>query len=74
MAQGARGLKINADPADLQLVIRGGEMIDAPLQDCSSWILGGYEQKIGRVSARGKEFFGLYIPLEVEDEGSVSML
>ena len=68
VAQGARGLKINADTADLHLVVSGGLVMDDPLQDGKPWTLGGYVQEIGGVSARGKKTFGIYIPLDVEED------
>ena len=68
VAQGARGMTINADPADLHLVVSGGLVMDATLQDGRPWTLGGYVQEIGGVSARSKKTFGIYIPLDVEEE------
>ena len=69
VAQGARGLIIKADPADLHLVVSGGLVMDDTLQDGKPWTLGGYVQEIG-VSARYKKTFGIYIPLDVEEEES----
>ena len=68
VAQGARGLTIKADPADLHLIVSGGLVMDDTLQDGKPWTLGGYVQEIGG-SARCKTF-GIYIPLDVEEEES----
>ena len=40
------------------------------MQDGKPWTLGGYVQEIG-VSARCKKTFGIYIPLDVEEEESL---
>lgn len=71
VTQGARGLTIKADPADLHLIVSGGLVMDDTLQDGKPWTLGGYVQEIGGVSARCKKTFGIYIPLDVEEEESL---
>lgn len=68
VAQGARGLTINADPADLHLVVSGGLVLDATLQDGKPWTLG--VQEVGGVSAGCKKIFGIFIPSDVEEETS----
>ena len=65
VTQGARGLTIKTDPADLHLIVSGGLVMDG-----KPWTLGGYVQEIG-VSARCKKTFGIYIPLDVEEEESL---
>ena len=70
VAQVARGLTIKADPVDLHLVVSGGLVMDDTLQDGKPWTLGGYVQEIGGVSVRCKKTFGIYIPLDVEEEES----
>jgi len=70
VTQDARGLTIKADPTDFYLVSGSLVMDDTP-QDGKPWTLGGYVQEIGRVSARCKKTFGIYIPLDVEEEESL---
>ena len=52
VTQGARGLTIKGDPADLHLIVSGGLVMDDTLQDGKPWTIGGHVQEIGGVSAR----------------------
>ena len=42
MAQGAQGLQINTDSADLHRIVSAGLVTDTPLQNGKEWTLGGY--------------------------------
>ena len=44
--------------------------MDGTLRDGKPWTLGGYVEEIGGVSVRSKKTFGIYIPLDVEEEES----
>ena len=49
-------------------MVSAGLVRDANVLDGSPWTLGGYVQEVGGVSARSKKVFGIYIPLDVEEE------
>ena len=68
VSKGAKGLDIKTDPVNLSLIVSNGLVIDTPLSGDKPWDLGTYVEQIGGVSARGKKTFGIYIPLDVEDE------
>ena len=68
--KGARGLDIRASPSRLYLIVSNGIVVDAPLQGGKPWSLGCYIQEFGGTSVRGKKQFGIYIPIDAEeDEG-----
>ncbi len=69
--RGAKGLNVRANPAELLLVVSSGLVVDAPLHDGNAWTLGGYVQEVGGVSARCKKTFGIYLPVDDEEEHSV---
>ena len=69
MKRAMRGLDIEGELETVELIVSGGLVKDAALQDGSPWSLGGYVKEIGGSSARGKKTFGLY---QQDDELTVS--
>ena len=70
ITKGAKGLGISANPTKLYLIISNGLVMDVPLQNGQPWWLGGY---IGGASARSKKVFGIYVPIDVEEEMEVEV-
>ena len=66
--KGSKGLEIQAIPSRLHLIVSGGMVMDTPLLGGKAWTLGRYIQEFGGTSARGKKQFGIYIPIDVEEE------
>ena len=68
VTKGTKGLDIKAEPEDLFLIVSNGLVVDTPLRRNKPWTLGNYVEEIGGVSVRGKKTFGIYIPIDVEEE------
>lgn len=66
--RGARGLAIKTDIDELQLVVSGGVVNDCPLQGEEQWTLGRYVEEIGGQAVRGKKTFGIYLPVDEDEE------
>ena len=64
--KGARGLGLK-NLENLQFVVSGGVVNDAPLDGGEKWTLGGYVEGIGGQAVRGKKTFGLLV-MENDDE------
>ena len=63
-----KGLSISSLHANLELVVSGGIVRDTPLEHGEPWTLGGYVDEIGGSSVRGKKCFGIYVPIDTEEE------
>lgn len=66
--KGSKGLEIQAIPSRLHLIVSGGMVMDTPLLGGKAWTLGNYIQEFWGTSARGRKQFGIYIPIDVEEE------
>ena len=65
--KGARGLGINAEPEQLSLLVSNG-LVRHCLPSGKQWTLGNYTDAFGGTQVRGKCTFGIYVPLDVEEE------
>lgn len=55
-------------PDQLFLIVSNGLVRDVPLPNGQPWTLGSYTDEFGGPQARGKWTFGIYVPIEVEQE------
>lgn len=68
VTKGARGLDIDATPDRLFLIVSNGLVRDVPLPSGQPWTLGNYTDEFGGAQVRGKRTFGIYVPIDVEEE------
>ena len=70
ICKGAKGLEITNSPENLLLLVSNGLVKDAPLPSGKAWTLGNYISEFGGIQARGKRTFGIFVPIDAEDDYS----
>jgi hypothetical protein len=67
VTKGATGLGIHVPPERLSLIVSNGLVVDAQLPSGQPWTLGNYTEEFGGVQAQGKRTFGIFVPIEEEE-------
>jgi hypothetical protein len=67
----AKALEIHCDTSLLSLICSYGLVPDCPIED-QPWTLGKYIEHHGGVTNRGKKVWGIYIPVDADDDSTLS--
>lgn len=67
LVKAARGLQIECDLDDISLICSGGLVANQCIDD-NIWTLGEFVKLNGGVTTRSKKTWGIYIPIDVDDQ------